>query len=429
MIDIALLRAEPERFKKIAQDKGVVIDIDTLLQLDTEWRHERAALDVLLQRKNQHVGKGKPSDAAVQAGKRLKEEIAQQEKIAQQLHEQRQELLLAVPNVASDDTPVGKDETENKIMRTVGEKPHFAFAPKTHWELGKQLGIIDSERAAEIVGSRFTYLKGPAVLIEFALISFAFSVLTDRKKLQRIAADAHLDVADTPFLPVVPPVMVRPDVMQRMARLEPKEERYYIPSDDLYLVGSAEHTLGPLHMDETLSPEELPLRYVGFSTAFRREAGSHGKDVRGILRLHQFDKLEIESFTTPEQSDAEQQFIVALQEYFMQQLEIPYHVVLKCTGDMGAPNWRAIDIESWLPSQQLYRETHTSDHMGDYQARRLKTRIKRPVGTVYAHMNDATVFAIGRTLIALLENHQQADGSVRLPAALHPYLPFKTIES
>jgi len=214
-----------------------------------------------------------------------------------------------------------------------------------------------------------------------------------------------------------------------MARLEPREERYHIESDDLCLIGSAEHTMGPMHMDETIAEKRLPLRYVGYSASFRREAGSYGKDVKGILRVHQFDKLEIESFSSPESSVTEQDFIVAIQEYLMQQLGIPYRVVIVATGDMGDPDARQIDIEAWLPGQNKYRETHTSDLMTDYQARRLQTRVKRGDGkTDLVHMNDATVFAMGRTLIAIMENYQREDGSITVPEALKKFVPFEVIK-
>jgi seryl-tRNA synthetase len=222
--------------------------------------------------------------------------------------------------------------------------------------------------------------------------------------------------------------MIRPEVFQRMARLEPKEERYYIPSDDIYLIGSAEHTLGPLHMDETIQEDRLPIRYLGFSTAFRREAGSYGKDTRGILRVHQFDKLEMESFVSPEEGFAEQDFFVAIQEYLVHSLGLPYQVVAICTGDMGNPDVRQFDIEMWIPSQGKYRETHTSDYMGDYQARRLATKMKRKDGkTEFVHMNDATAFAIGRTLIAIMENYQTADGKIMVPEVLQKYVGKKVI--
>jgi seryl-tRNA synthetase len=325
---------------------------------------------------------------------------------------------------------VGKDESENQILRTVGKPPTFNFAPKEHWELGKNLGMLDIERAAKVSGSRFAYLKGDLALLEFALIQHALSILTNRTTLQEILNLAGLDLPATPFTPVIPPALIRPTFLEQMARLEPKEERYYLQDDDLYLIGSAEHTLGAMHADEILDEGSLPLRYAGFSSAFRREAGSHGKDVHGILRVHQFDKLELECFTVPEQSVAEQDFLVAIQEHLLQSLDLPYRVVLMCTGDMGAPDARQIDIETWFPGQQRYRETHTADLVTDYQARRLRTKVRRtsPTGRqasgekVYVHMNDATAFAVGRTLAAILENFQQADGRVRVPAALRAAL-------
>jgi len=225
--------------------------------------------------------------------------------------------------------------------------------------------------------------------------------------------------------------MIKPDVYTKMARLSPedKTERYYIPSDDIYLVGSAEHTLGPIHIDQIIPEADLPIRYVAFSTAFRREAGSYGKDTRGILRVHQFDKIEMESFSKPEDSVLEQNFFVAIQEYLVKSLEIPYQVVSICTGDMGKPDARQIDIECWIPSQKKYRETHTSDLMTDYQARRLNTKLKRRDGKIeFVHMNDATAFAIGRILVAILENYQQKDGSIKVPKVLQKYCGFKVIK-
>jgi seryl-tRNA synthetase len=217
--------------------------------------------------------------------------------------------------------------------------------------------------------------------------------------------------------------MIKPDVFQKMDRLEPKEERYYIPSDDSYLIGSAEHTIGAMHMDETFKEEDLPIRYIGFSTAFRREAGSYGKDMKGLIRMHQFDKLEIESFTLPEDSQKEQDFIVAVTEYMIQGLKLPYQVLIMCTGDMGKQDARHIDIEIWMPGQNKYRETHTSDLMTDFQARRLSTRVKRNNGeTQYVHMNDATAFALSRAVVAIMENYQTEKGTIEVPKALRKYM-------
>ena len=224
--------------------------------------------------------------------------------------------------------------------------------------------------------------------------------------------------------------MIRPEIYQKMGRLEPKEDKYHLEEDDLWLIGSAEHTLGPIHMNDVLKEEELPIRYIGYSTAFRREAGSYGKDVKGILRMHQFDKLEMETFTTPENGIQEQNLLVAVQEHLMQEFEIPYHVMAVCTGDMGGPDVRQIDIEAWMPGQKTYRETHSADFMGDFQARRLNIRVKRKTGeNEYVFMNDATTFAIGRALIAIMENGQQKDGSIVLPKLLQKYLGKEKIEA
>ena len=315
-------------------------------------------------------------------------------------------------------------------MRKWGSVPKFTFTVKDHVQLGHDLDLIDNETASNISGARFTYLKNELALLQFALIQHAFFVLTSEKLLKKIADSVKKGFNAKPFSPMIVPVMIKPDVFGKMARLEPKEERYYIPSDDVYLVGSAEHTLGPMHMDKIILEQDLPLRYVGYSTAFRREAGSYGKDTKGILRMHQFDKIEMESFSKPEDSILEQNFFVAIQEYLIKSLEIPYQVVMICTGDMGGPDARQIDIECWMPGQNKYRETHTSDLMTDYQARRLNTRLKRKDNKIeFVHMNDATVFAIGRTLIAILENYQQKDGSIKIPKVLQKYTGFKVIKA
>lgn len=423
MLDIAFIRSQPDIVKRAARAKRVDVDIDRLLELDERRRALQREKDTWGQKKNESAKafSAQQSDAR-EEGRIIKERLAELEEEFRMVDEEFRALLLRVPNIPSEDTPEGTDESQNLIVRTVGEPPAFSFSPKEHWELGERLGL-DSARAARVSGSRFAYLKGDLALLEFALVQYALSVLTDRETLEDIGAHAQLSVPATPFIPVVPPVLIKPDVFEKMARLEPREERYYIESDDLFLVGSAEHTLGPLHMEETLAEKTLPIRYVGFSSAFRREAGSHGKDVRGILRVHQFDKVEMESFALPEHAVQEQDFFVAIQEHLMRSLELPYRVALVCTGDMGKPDARQIDIETWFPGQQRYRETHSADLIGDYQARRLQTKVRRESGTTeFAHMNDATVFAVGRTIASLLEVYQTADGTVRLPAVLRPYL-------
>jgi len=325
----------------------------------------------------------------------------------------------------ADDVPVGKDESENVVLRKRGNLSKFNFAPQDHLQIGEFLNIIDVKKAGEIAGSRFYYLKGAAALLEYALVNWVFSRLSNPKFTQKIAKKISPKFPGTPFIPVVPPVMIKPEVYVKMARLDPGQEveKFFISRDNLYLVGSAEHTLGPLHMDEIIDEAKFPIRYLGFSTAFRREAGSYGKDVRGILRAHQFDKLEMETFSLPGLSMQEQNFIVAIQEALMRELKMPYRVVEICTGDMGGPDVRQIDIETWMPGQNKYRETHTSDFMADYQSRRLNTKVRFKDGKIeFVHMNDATAFAIGRIIIAILENYQRKDGSVKIPEVLQKYM-------
>lgn len=418
MLDAELIRKEPDRVKKaIAAKNADPKLVDDFVRLDETWRKTTTELEGL------RAEQKKLSQARdVEGGKANKEKIKTLEEAAATLEKERETAWLQIPNLPSEDTPIGKDEAANKVLRERGKPKEFDFEPKDHLELGEKLGLIDVKTAGKVSGTRFGYLLGDAAKLELALVQFAVEILTNPGVIQSIAEGVKPGYNAEPFIPVVPPVMIRPEVFQRMARLEPREERYYIPSDDLYLIGSAEHTLGPLHMDETLAEKNLPRRYVGFSTAFRREAGSYGKDTRGILRVHQFDKVEMESFVAPEDGIHEQDFFVAIQEYLMWSLELPYRVIICSTGDQGDPDMRHLDLETWIPSQKQYRETHSADYMGDYQARRLGTKIKRAGKTEYAHMNDATVFAIGRTLIAILENYQTADSKVEVPKALQKYV-------
>ena len=241
--------------------------------------------------------------------------------------------------------------------------------------------------------------------------------------MESIAKEKNISVSLGAFTPMIPPMFIKPAVQNRMARFMTPEEHYMFPNDDLMLIGSAEHTIGPIYMDKILEEKDLPLRYVGYSSAFRREAGSHGKDTKGIIRQHQFDKLEMETFCLPEQSMQEQEFLVAIQEHIMQSLKLPYQVVAVCTGDMGFPDYRQIDIETWMPGQQRYRETHSADLTGSFQSRRLNTRVRRADGKIEPlHMNDATAVAMGRMLVAIMENYQQADGSIKIPEVLRPYM-------
>ena len=428
MLDIKFIRENSDKVREAAKNKGVKVEIEKLLELDDRRRQMIQDLEALRAEQNRK-SKSKVGESEREALKKLKERIKDLETQLESIEHDYEVRMLTVPNVPTQDVPIGSDESGNNVIKTVGEPPKFDFEPKDHVELGEKLDLINIEKAGEVVGTRFAYLKNEAALLQFALAQLVFQTVTDEKTLKKIIKNAGLNIPTTPFIPIIPPVFIRPDVYQKMARLEPTEERYYIPTDDLYLIGSAEHTMGPLHMNEMLSEEELPKRYIGFSSAFRREAGSYGKDTRGILRLHQFDKLEMESFTLPEFGIQEQQLFVAIQEYLLQQLELPYRVVMICTGDMGKPDARQVDMEVFMPGQDQYRETHTADYMTDYQARRLNTRVKRSDGeTELVHMNDATAFAIGRTIIAILENYQTKEGTVKIPKVLQKYLGTKEIK-
>ncbi len=429
MLDINYIRENPEKVKRDTASKNKNPElIDEVLDLDKKRRGLIAEIEGLRAKRNEIAKKGKASNE----GKKVKEELKELEPKFEEIERDYRNVLYQIPNVIAEGVIVGKDESENKVLRKWGKPPKFGFDAKDHLEIGQDMGIIDIETAAKVSGARFAYLKGEGALLEFALVMFAYETLMNKRVLEEIAKRVEKGYTAKPFVPVVPPQMIKPEVYVKMARLGPDtmEERYHLPKDDIYLIGSAEHTLGPMHMDETIPEENLPLRYVGFSTSFRREAGSYGKDTKGILRVHQFDKVEMESFSTPENSIKEQDFFVGIQEYLMQALGIPYRVVSICTGDMGGPDYRQIDIESWMPGQGKYRETHTSDLMTDYQSRRLNTKVRRKSGEMeFVHMNDATAFAIGRTIIAIVENYQQKDGSVKIPKVLQKWMGVDKIVS
>jgi seryl-tRNA synthetase len=429
MLDIKYVRENVKEVKENCKNRNIKCDIDRLLELDEKGRKLMEEMEILNAKKNLLnkevvLAKGSRDMASIFIkGKEIKEKIEGIKPELEKVEADYKLLLDMLPNIVSSDTPIGPDETENKVLRRVGEPTKFDFEPKDHMEIGEALDIIDTKTASIVSGARFNYIKGEAALLQFALIQFIFHSLADRKIVGELAKKVG-NPSDKPFVPVVPPVMVKSEIMKKMDRFNPVDERYYFEKDDILLVGSAEHSLGPIHMNEIIKEEDLPIRYIGYSTAFRREAGSYGKDMKGILRAHQFDKLEMESFATPENGEAEQNLFVAIQEYIVTSLGIPYQVVSICTGDMGKPDYRQIDIECWIPSQKKYRETHTSDFMTDFQSRRLNTKVKKASGeTELVYMNDATACAIGRMLIAILENYQNADGSVRVPEVLRKWMP------
>jgi len=428
MLDIKFIRENKDLVAQAAQHKNRPVDLDRLLELDDKRRELLSKVQTLREERNVLAQKGN-SDEARTRGKDLKDELKKLEDELSGLDEEYTKLLLSVPNITHPDMPVGKDDSENVTLRTWGDIRTFDFTIRDHMELGEMLDIIDTQTASQVSGSRFYYLKGKAVLLQFGLINYVMQTLMNRDIVGAIAKKVNSPF-DTPFTPVLPPVIMKAEVMNKMDRLYPTDDRYYFEKDDLVFIGSAEHTLGPIYMDKTLKEAELPIRLIGYSTAFRREAGSYGKDTKGILRAHQFDKLEMESFTPAENGDAEQQLFVGLQEYMLQELGIPYRILDVCTGDTGKPDYRQIDVECWIPSQGKYRETHSADYMTDYQARRLNIRYETAdKKKEYVHMNDATAFAIGRTLIAIMENYQQADGSITVPKVLQSLVGFDTISA
>jgi len=430
MLDIRFVRDNASRVKEFTTQKGYTADVDQVLKLDGERRELQQAIEKLRTRRNDissQMKGGKPEPALVEQGKVIKTELAELEERLRVIDGEFLQELKRIPNAPLDSVPVGASEDENVVIKTVGDKPVFNFTPKNHWEIAEARGWIDKERAAKVAGSRFAYVKGELVRLHFALLQFAMDVVSDEKTLQKIIDDNGLKVSAKPFEPVLPPAMIRTDVYEATARLDSEAVTYKLADDELWLNASAEHSLCSMYQGEILAETQLPLRYVGYTTAFRREAGTYGKDMEGIFRLHQFDKLEMQSFNTADDSLQEHLLMVAIQEYLMQQLELPYRVLEKCTADIGGPNAKGIDIDTWLPGQDKSRETHTADLMTDYQTRRLQTRVRRADTSVeLAHTNDATAFS-QRPLIAIIENYQNEDNTVRVPKVLQNYLGGKQV--
>jgi len=418
MLDLKFIRSSPEEVKmgvaKKQTDPGI---IDEILRLDGEHRKNLARVELLRsERKQISKRQGAPSaeeaERVREEAKQRKEELKNLEQVTSEIKARLEELLLLVPNLPHGSVPEGRDESGNVVVREWGEPTSFDFEPRDHLEIAKDLGLLDIERASRISGPRFYYLKGAAVLLEFALVRFALDLLSEKG-----------------FIPVVPPVLVKQRIMQGGGYLPGGEDEIYkTVKDDLYLVGTSEQSILGMYTDELLDKSTLPLRYAGFSSCFRREAGSYGKDVRGIFRVHQFDKVEMFSFVAPEDSWPEHEFLLKNEEEIMQALKIPYRVVVMCTGDLGAPAAKKYDIEAWMPGENRYRETHSTSNCTDFQARRLNIRFRRDSGTGFVHTLNGTAVAVGRTLIAIWENYQQKDGSVLIPEALRPYLKFDRIE-
>jgi seryl-tRNA synthetase len=383
-----------------------------VLALDEEWRRLTVRVEEL--RAEQNRGSKDIAAADPSARERLIDhlrevsgELKGLEPQLARVEEELREVAARLTNVPDEAAPDGLSEEDNVEVRRWGEPRAFDFEPRDHLALGEALGLLDVERAAKTSGSRFAYLIGPAVRVQFALVQMG------------------LDFAEARgFTPVIPPVLVREEAMFGTGFLPTDAVNIYSTrEDDLYLAGTSEVPLASLHAHEILDVGELPKRYAGYSTCFRREAGTYGKDMRGIFRLHQFDKVEMYSFVLPEDSRSEHERFLGWEEEFYRSLEIPYRVVDTCTGDLGASAARKFDLEAWIPSQRKYREITSTSNTTDFQARRLECRVRLPEGNRTVHTVNGTLCAIGRTLIALLENNQREDGSVTLPKSLHPYLP------
>jgi seryl-tRNA synthetase len=413
MLDIKLIREDPEPFRQALARRGLAERVDELLAADERRRELTQRVEALRAEQN------RASKAIGRAsGDEKQALIAEVAKVSAELKELEPELaeaetaltllLASTPNLPQPSAPDGFTDEDAVEVRRVGDPPRFDFEPKDHAELGAALGMLDVERGARTSGSRFVYLLGDLVFVQFALMRNAMDILVERG-----------------FTPSIPPVLVREEAMFASAFLPTDEVNIYrTDADQLYLVGTSEVSLAALHMEEILDEGSLPLRYAGYSTCFRREAGSYGKDLGGMFRVHQFDKVEMFSFATPESSWDEHEFLVSIEEEIIGGLDIPYRIVNIAAGDLGGAAAKKYDLEAWLPGQGRYRELTSCSNYTDYGARRAQTRVRRADGSVETlHTLNGTATAIGRTLIAILENNQQVDGSVVIPERLWQFLP------
>lgn len=417
MLDIKYIRENQKAVEEGALKKGVTLDLAHMLDLDTKYRELNTQVQNLQAQRNAAA-----KERNIEEGKSIKIEM---EGLETKLKELKQKLdieLLKVPNLPLSDVQVG-GEDDFEIIKTVGDPKKLDFKPRDHLELGELLDIIDVDRATKVSGARFTYLKNEAVFLELALVQFALETLKKDN-----------------FSPVFPPVLIKQEITQDLGYWnEENKNNYYVTTNveeiekgkdsenSLYLVGTAEHSIVPMHKDETFQAKDLPKRYAGFSPAFRREAGSYGKDTRGILRVHQFEKVEMVSYVKQEDDLLELEFLTATAEKFMSDLGLSYRVVRLASRDISFPAAKTLDIETWMPAQEKYRETHSISTTGTFQAKRLGIKYQDGSDKKFASILNGTAFAIGRTLIALLENYQQEDGSVVIPEVLRKYTGFEKI--
>ena len=414
MLDLKLIRSEPERVKEALARRGAAEEIDELLRLDARRREllpeieggraeqNRASKEIAEAKRS-----GEEATSAITEMRDLSARLKEMQSELAEVEEARERLAVTLPNLPDPDAPDGMTEEDAVVLREVGEPPQFAFEPRDHLDIGTSLGVIDVESAAAASGSRFAYLKGDLVLVELALIRWAMDI-----------ARSH------GHEPVVPPVLVREEALFGTGMFPgDRDQIYEIEKDELFLVGTSEVSLAALGADKILEAGDLPLRYAGMSTCFRREAGAAGRDTRGIFRVHQFDKVEMFSFVEPDQSKEEHERLLGIEEEILGALEIPYRVVNIPVGDLGAPAAKKYDCEAWIPSQGRYREVTSCSNTTDFQARRLNCRYRPVDGESPRHLHtlNGTAVAVQRTLIALIENRQEEDGSFSLPTSMHEY--------
>jgi seryl-tRNA synthetase len=414
MLDLKLIRSDPERVKSALTRRGAAEQVDELLALDARRRQllpeiesAQAERKVLSKQIGAAKQAGEGAEQLMGTVQGLKERIESGKEELERVEAELSRVLISLPNLPDPDAPEGMTEEDAVVLRAVGQPPEFDFEPRDHLDIGTALGLIDMEAAARLSGSRFAYLKGDLVMLELALVRFA---------IELVRAEGHE--------PVVPPVLVREEALEGTGFLPgDRDQIYEIAKDDLFLTGTSEVALAGLHADQILDAASLPLRYCGFSTCFRREAGAAGRDTRGIFRVHQFDKVEMFSFVAPEESVAEHERLLAIEERILGELEIPYRVVNVAVGDLGAPAAKKYDCEAWIPSQERYRELTSCSNTTDYQARRLGCRYRAADGESpqTVHTLNGTAVAVGRTMIALIENRQDRDGGFTLPKTLHKY--------
>ena len=410
MIDPQLLKTNVEVIKENLKKRDLKIDLEILTKLDEERRAIKFESEKL-RSEQKKLGKeiatseGDQKNKLLNKAEKLSEKVKQLSDENQKKDEQFFNEWIKIPNIVNPSSPVGKTDEDNKELKKVGT-PKNIVSPLSHLNIGENLGLINVEKASSVSGSRFSYLFGDLVKIQFNLVSFAMNKLSEKG-----------------FNPTIPPVLVRENALYGTGFFpDDSDQVYEIPNDDLFLVGTSEVSLAALHSDEIVSYDSLPIRYAGYSTCFRREAGTYGKDTSGIFRVHQFDKVEMFSFCSPEKSDEEHEFILSIEEEILQELEIPYRVVDVCTGDLGSSAAKKYDIEAWIPSQEQYREVTSCSNTTDFQARRLNIRTKIDKNSTLLHTLNGTAIAVGRILIALLENNQTKDGNVEFSENLSKIL-------